>query len=869
VRKTQLLSKRLSDYFIFYEKDTVQISKIKNMLKSAALLVLIMIIPLGYIFGQISINMNGSDPENSTMLDVNSPDKGILMPRVALIASNLPSPVTSPEMGLVVFNTACSGVLQNAVCPGFYIWNGIKWTRFCDGITCGFPSLPDNCNAVGSVIDIDSNIYATVIIGYREWMAQNLKVRHYNNGAPIPLVTSSSSWSASSSGARCWYNNDSAAYSGQYGAFYNFYAVVDNLNLCPKGWHVPTDQEWSSMALLLNGASVTGGDLKATGTSEWQAPNTGAVNAVCYSALPAGLRDSTGSYGFFGSGAKFWSSTPGNSYMGYYRNLSYDNANLTRDSIAKNSGLSVRCIKDCPAWPTFAAAGPDQVNLADTTAVLQGNTAVSGRGRWNVVNGSEGSFADSLDPATIFTGRPDHAYTLRWTIATSCESSWDDVFISFECQLMANAGPDQLNLTAISTTLQGNSPAPGTGHWHITSGTGGTIADSLNPASIFTGIEGHSYTLEWKITTFCTSSQDEVVISFACPTANAGPDQLNLTGTSTTLQGNTPWVGSGVWSIDGGFGGTIANPDDPQSSFTGIPGPVYNLRWSVISNCATVHDNVSISFVCTPQPTQANAGPDQTNIAGVTTTLQGNTPEYGTGTWSIASGTNGIIVQPNNPNSTFTGTNGTTYILIWSIINTCGTTTDNVNINFATFSCGNTFQDTRDGHVYTTITRGSQCWMKQNLNYNTGTSYCYDGNPTNCDNYGRLYDWTTASTACPSGWHLPTDPEWCTLLTGIDNSVNCGATGMTGTNAGGNMKETGYTYWQVPNTGATNSSGFSARGGGSTTIAGRYLNQWGSFWTTTTSGSNKWSWEMTYTDQRVWHTTYGTSNTMSVRCLKN
>jgi uncharacterized protein (TIGR02145 family) len=433
----------------------------------------------------------------------------------------------------------------------------------------------------------------------------------------------------------------------------------------------------------------------------------------------------------------------------------------------------------------------------------------------------------------------------------------------------SDAGPDQLNIPGTSASLQGNSPVSGTGNWVILNGTGGNIAEPSNSVSIFTGIEGNVYILKWTISTGCGISPDNVTVSFACPTASAGADQLDLPGMSTTLAGNTPSAGAGQWTITGGSGGSITNPSDPLSLFTGTPGVNYTLRWTVTSNCATVHDDVNISFACSPQPTQANAGPDLSNIAGVTTTLQGNTPVYGTGTWSVASGANGIIAQPNNPASTFTGTNGGAYMLAWTISNTCGTSVDYVSISFAAFSCGNTFQDTRDGHVYTTLTRGAQCWMKQNLNYATGNSLCYAGNPSNCDNYGRLYDWNTANTACPTNWHLPTDVQWCTLLTGIDGTVSCGATGITGTNAGGNMKETGTSYWAAPNTGATNSSGFTARGGGSTTIPGRNLTQWGSFWTSTTNGSNYWSWEMTYNDARVWHNYYGWSNTMSVRCLKN
>jgi uncharacterized protein (TIGR02145 family) len=565
----------------------------------------------------------------------------------------------------------------------------------------------------------------------------------------------------------------------------------------------------------------------------------------------------------------YWSSTEFNANLAYA--VGYTGSSFGR---LKNQPARVRCIRlsdytQCSPQPSIANAGPDQLNIPGRSTVLAANLPESGTGQWSIYSGQGGVFADSLDPSSSFTGVAGRNFMLRWTITTSCSVRYDAVRIVFACPDV-NAGPDVLNIQGTGISLQGSDPLGNIGQWSILSGTGGNIADPSNPSSYFSGIEGNSYALKWEINGSCPNKRDTVNISFACPTANAGPDQVAVTGSSTTLQATAPFAGSGLWTIYSGSGGSITNASDPATTFTGNPGCTgYTLRWTVTSNCATVHDDVHIDFACTPMPTVANAGPDQSNIAGVTTTLQGNTPAIGTGVWNIVSGANGIISQPNNPASTFTGTNGTTYILSWTIYNSCCNTNDYVTISFAAFSCGNSFQDTRDGHVYTTLTRGAQCWMKQNLDYATGTSVCYAGNPTNCDNYGRLYDWNTASTACPTGWHLPTDAQWCTLLTGIDGTVSCGATGITGTDAGGKMKETGTTYWQAPNTGATNSSGFSARGGGTTTIPGHNLNQWVSFWTASTNGSNYWSWEMTYNDARVWHTYYGWSNTMSVRCLKN
>lgn len=105
-----------------------------------------------------------------------------------------------------------------------------------------------------------------------------------------------------------------------------------------------------------------------------------------------------------------------------------------------------------------------------------------------------------------------------------------------------------------------------------------------------------------------------------------------------------------------------------------------------------------------------------------------------------------------------------------------------------------TFKDTRDSQVYNTVKIGNQIWMKENLNYSTPTgSLCSD-----CATYGRLYDWETAMTIAPSGWHLPTENEFATLINFLGGEQI----------AGGKMKTT--TGWDMPNVGASNTSGFSA-----------------------------------------------------------
>jgi uncharacterized protein (TIGR02145 family) len=105
-----------------------------------------------------------------------------------------------------------------------------------------------------TVKDIDGNVYKTVTIGKQVWMAENLKTAKYNDGKTIPLVTDNTEWSNLSAPAYCWYNND-IANKEVYGALYNWYTVNTN-KVCPKGWHIPIDAEWTTLTTYLGGEGV-------------------------------------------------------------------------------------------------------------------------------------------------------------------------------------------------------------------------------------------------------------------------------------------------------------------------------------------------------------------------------------------------------------------------------------------------------------------------------------------------------------------------------------------------------------------------------------------------------------------------------------
>jgi uncharacterized protein (TIGR02145 family) len=214
--------------------------------------------------------------------------------------------------------------------------------------TCGADSVHNPTITYGSMTDQDGNVYRTIVIGTQEWMAENLKASHYRNGDAIPLVTSGATWSGLSTGATCWYNNDSAIYHCPYGKLYNGYAASDTRNICPTGWHVPTDVEWTILGNFLGGDVIAGGKMKSTGTQYWASPNTAADNNSGLSGLPGGNRysNSNGPYNAIGGSGYWWSSSQNNTTNAWYRTLYYGTGNLTRYGGNKREGISVRCLRD-------------------------------------------------------------------------------------------------------------------------------------------------------------------------------------------------------------------------------------------------------------------------------------------------------------------------------------------------------------------------------------------------------------------------------------------------------------------------------------------------------------------------------------------
>jgi uncharacterized protein (TIGR02145 family) len=231
-------------------------------------------------------------------------------------------------------------------------WNGSAWVKLSAGsagkvlkINGGIPEWANadfNCGL--ATTDVDNNTYNTVQIGQQCWMKENLKTSRYRNGDLIPVV-GSSAWGVLATGGRDWYSGDSTAYEYPYGNLYNWYAVGDSRGLCPTGWQVPTDAEWTILTTNLGGESVAGGRLKSTSSSYWGSTNTNADNLSGFSALPGGERSTGGSNVNIGNAASFWSATDYGSNA-WFRYLRYNDGMMTRGGFGKTYGASVRCLKD-------------------------------------------------------------------------------------------------------------------------------------------------------------------------------------------------------------------------------------------------------------------------------------------------------------------------------------------------------------------------------------------------------------------------------------------------------------------------------------------------------------------------------------------
>ncbi len=215
-----------------------------------------------------------------------------------------------------------------------------------------------SCPGMSTITDIDGNIYNTVQIGSQCWMKENLITTTCQNGTPIPNVTGSINWQNLTTGAYTWYDND-ISWKGPYGPLYNWYAAIDANGLCPTGWHVPSNDEWTALTDFIGGTgephgnelkscrqvnSPQGGGCNTTEHPRWDESIENGTDDYGFSGLPGGFCTFIWAFGFIDSNGNWWSSTEYSSFSAWSRSLYGGAVDVSpRD---KRGGVSVRCLRD-------------------------------------------------------------------------------------------------------------------------------------------------------------------------------------------------------------------------------------------------------------------------------------------------------------------------------------------------------------------------------------------------------------------------------------------------------------------------------------------------------------------------------------------
>jgi uncharacterized protein (TIGR02145 family) len=199
----------------------------------------------------------------------------------------------------------------------------------------------------GCVADVEGNIYKTIHVDNKWWMAQNLATTLFNDGDSIPYVVSDSEWDTIDKSAYCWSENDQDLYGEIFGGLYNWHAVASE-KLCPEGWHVPSDSEWSSFIEFIGGMNSAGKKLREVGLTHWTSSESKATNEFGFTAIPGGYRSESGSYWDIGSYAYWWTSTEDTVLTDWaiYWHIPYGDSTIRKKIREFRNGFSVRCVKD-------------------------------------------------------------------------------------------------------------------------------------------------------------------------------------------------------------------------------------------------------------------------------------------------------------------------------------------------------------------------------------------------------------------------------------------------------------------------------------------------------------------------------------------
>lgn len=318
------------------------------------------------------------------------------------VVSSYVTPVSGAQACIAMGDTIYTTNLWKYFCAGTAppVECGISTSSdtVCDGgmitlaATTTMPGVGNSGSQIfipgGGASDIDGNTYSSVIIGNQEWMGENLRTSRYQNADTIPHLFNSGDWGATAQGAWCHFTND-PAFENPYGKLYNAFSAVDPRNVCPAGWHVPSDPEWTALEQYLGGSSIAGGKLKETGTAHWLSPNTGATNESGFGAVGAEYRDVGGNWGP-NLNAKvnglYWTSTADTiNPLCWARRLGYASVDVLHENHAATHGFAVRCMKNTTGLGLLEY----DWSTGDSTASISASPAQSTTYTVDITNGTD------------------------------------------------------------------------------------------------------------------------------------------------------------------------------------------------------------------------------------------------------------------------------------------------------------------------------------------------------------------------------------------------------------------------------------------------------------------------------------------------
>ncbi len=548
------------------------------------------------------------------------------------------------------------------------------------------------------------------------------------------------------------------------------------------------------------------------------------------------------SFGFWNNDFFCWLGTEavkieGENYINSFRYIS-DNPRFSAAVTLDNELVLIDLFGDESCEP--ADAGND-IEWSLTTSVTLNAVLPAGlTGKWEIISGEGGTVSDKFDPESGFSGARGEIYTLKWIVSDPvCGDQSDEISVS-----IANGEPCEGNETVIHSGKTYNTVKIGNQCWfrenldagilHLTQTDNGIVEKKCpeDGCEEFGGLYEYYELVNYNIAGSGGNLDDPQGIcpdGWHVPTSNewlalinkyggllnagtalvqGGESGLEIRLFNNTNSAGTKYIGASYWSSTSYGSSSEAFPftfyesteiGDDEEEKTNLKSARCILDTGS-SGCIAISD----------------AGPDQLEVAGTSTTLAANEPLEGSGEWQIISGEGGSFADSTKNNTVFTGTAGTSYVLQWIVSSPENPAceefiTDTVNISFSTggsFTCGDVLTDGRDSKTYNTILLGGKCWMKESLNIGTKLTidrdntivetaennteiekYCYNNDEAKCTEYGAFYTWNEvmnwvesegAQGICPAGWHIPSVAEFTALVKLYDVSADDSSSSTAG-----------------------------------------------------------------------------------------